>query len=157
MYYTLSRRDIIQLISGIHIVVMFFIYLHILMPLPPCLLLLADTLTLLLSCCDCTWSHIPANCHTYLGYFLLIFGLDSRLVTHSLIVTHFADLPLILMIFATHYSTLLHCYTYRLRVCCEIGLPQNKIGPHRSLIVKKVGWQVCYHRGPVLTLTAQMK
>ena len=54
---------------------------------------------------------IPANCHTF-GVFLLIFGLSSRFVTHSLIVTHFADLPLIfvglpliLMVFATHFHS----------------------------------------------------
>ena len=50
------------------------------------------------------------------GVFIIIFGQNSRFITHSLIVTHFADLPLIfeklpfnLTIFATHF------HSYRLR------------------------------------------
>ena len=55
---------------------------------------------------------IPANCHTFGVFFLLIFGLTNGFVTHALIVTHSADLPLtfeeqplILMIFATHFHS----------------------------------------------------
>ena len=56
---------------------------------------------------------------THLGYFYsFIFDLTSEFATHSLIVTHSADLPLIfeempliLMIFATHF------HSYRLRGC----------------------------------------
>ena len=62
-------------------------------------------------------SGIPANCHTF-GVFLLIFDLTSGFATHSLIVTHsedlpliFEEMPLILMIFATHF------HAYRLRGC----------------------------------------
>ena len=36
-----------------------------------------------------------------------------------------------------------------------MGSPRIKLGL-RSLTVKKFGWQVCYHRGPVLALTAQI-
>ena len=68
--------------------------------------------------------YMPAYCHTF-GVFLLIFGLNNRFVTQSLIVTHLADLPLffeklplILMTFATHFCS------YWLRGC-EIWLHQN--------------------------------
>ena len=71
-----------------------------------------------------TIESIPANCHAF-GVFFLIFGLTSGFATLSLIVTHFADLPLIftempliLMIFARHF------HSYRLSGCEFLAHPE---------------------------------
>ena len=91
---------------------MFFIYLHILMPLPPCLLLLADTLTH--SQWHCCWAAVTVLGHTYLQTATHIWGIFysflawtvSLSLIHSL--SHILQIchSFFLMIFATYYSTL---------------------------------------------------